>query len=374
LPFIDLETLRFDAPERLWLLVVPLALVPLWIWQVTRRAGDMHRLRRHRSVPLRERFRPLGGLLFWLCVILATASTIVALARPIARTSLLRTAGVDLVILQDASASMHVQDVEGNRWQRSMRFLRILGESLSWREDRIALALFANLATPQIRLTTDPNTFFFFLDHLDQAPPFRLEDDTTWDTNIETGIHWGLRLIDKDQELHGPSPNSKVFVLVSDGQAWSGKVEESLLAARKYGIPLYAVGVGTSAGGIIPAPANVPTGEELEPGAEEEEPVFVHSLLDRSSLRDIATAAGGYYFELDQQTDREIASTIISAARERAGTRGTEERTEELYWRFLMAAAVLIVAALLFVRDRGEMWIHTAGAAAVLFIITELMR
>ncbi len=373
LPFIDLETLRFDAPERLWLLLAPLALVPLWIWQVVRRAGDAHRLRHHRSVPLRERFQLFGGLLFWLCVILATASTIVALARPIARTSLLRTAGVDLVILQDASASMHVQDVEGNRWQRSMRFLRILGESLSWREDRIALALFANLATPQIRLTTDPNTFFFFLDHLDQAPPFRLEDDTTWDTNIETGIHWGLRLIDKDQELHGPSPNSKVFVLVSDGQAWSGKVEEALLAAKKYGIPLYAIGVGTSAGGMIPAPANVATGDE-DPLGEEEEPIFVHSLLDRSSLRAIATAAGGYYLELDQESDREIASSIISTARERAGTRGTEERTEELYWRFLMVAAVLLVAALLFVRDRGEMWLHTAGAALVLFIVSNLMR
>lgn len=371
LPTIDLETLRFGSPERLWLLLAPLALLPLWIWQVTRRAGDVHRLRHRRNVPLRERFQPFGGLLLWLCVVLATASTIVALARPIARTSLLRTAGVDLVILQDASASMHVQDVPGNRWQRSMQFLRILGESLSWREDRIALAVFANLATPQIRLTTDPNTFFFFLDHLDQAPPFRLADDTTWDTNIETGIHWGLRLVDKDQELHGPSPNAKVFVLVSDGQAWSGKVEESLIAARKYGIPLYAVGVGTSAGGIIPAPANVPTGE---PGEEEEEPIYVHSLLDRSSLRAIATAAGGYYFELDQTSDREIASTIISAARERAGTRGMEERTEELYWRFLLVAAVLLVAGLLFVRDRGEMWIHTAGAAAVLFVVTQLMR
>jgi Ca-activated chloride channel homolog len=370
LPFIDLATLRFDSPERLWLVAIPAALLPLWVWQAMRRAGDIRRLQQRRTLPLGERFHLFGGLLFWLCLILATASTIVALARPVARVSLLRTAGVDLVILQDASASMHVADVAGNRWQRSMRFLRVLGEALSWKDDRIALALFANLATPQIRLTRDPNTFFFFLDHLDAAPPFRLEDDTTWDTNIESGIHWGLRLIDKDEELHGPSPNAKVFVLLSDGQAWSGQVEESLQAAKKRGVPLYAVGVGTSAGGVIPAPATVATDAD----DEDEEPVFVHSALDRSSLRAIATAAGGYYFELDQAADREIASTIISAARTRAGSRGIEERTDELYWRFLVLACAFLLAGVLFVRDAAELWMHAAAAGAVLFIVLELMR
>ena len=91
----------------------------------------------------------------------------------------MRTGGVDLVILQDGSASMYVQDVPGNRWKRSIQFLRILGDSLSWNNDRIAMALFAHIAAPQIRLTKDPNTFFFFIDHLDAdlALPDRGRDD-----------------------------------------------------------------------------------------------------------------------------------------------------------------------------------------------------
>src|ERR671937_3155440 len=135
-----------------------------------------------------------------------------------------RKAGVDLIVLQDGSASMHVTDVAPDRWQRSVRFLRVLAESLRWKDDRIALALFAHIAAPQVRLTRDPNTFFFFLDHLDRESPFPLKDDTTWDTNIELGIAWGLRLIERDQELYGKSPNAKAFVLVSAGQAWSGEV------------------------------------------------------------------------------------------------------------------------------------------------------
>lgn len=373
-PFIDLESLRFESPELLWLLTVPLCLLALWGWQLGRRRADVHRLRVHRKLPLRERFRFFGGLLFWLCVILALASSIVAVARPVARVSLLRTAGVDLVILQDASASMYVKDVTGDRWQRSMRFVRLLGEALSWQEDRIALALFANIAAPQVRLTKDPNTFFFFLDHLDAAPPFRLEDPATWDTNIESGIHWGLRLIDKDEELHGPSANAKMFVLVSDGQVWSGEVREALSEAKQRGIPLFAVGVGTTAGGIIPTPP--PPAEPPEPGAPDaaEDFILIHSALDRSSLSEIATAGSGYYFELDRESDREIASTIINAARRRAGTRGVEERTEELYWRFLVVSAGLLLVGILFVRDSAELWIQMVGAAIVLIIVSNVLR
>jgi hypothetical protein len=61
-----------------------------------------------------------------------------------------RQGGLDVVILQDGSASMRVKDVAGDRWQRSVHFLRTLGDSLSWNDDRIALALFAHIAAPQI--------------------------------------------------------------------------------------------------------------------------------------------------------------------------------------------------------------------------------
>src|SRR5437867_2531959 len=230
---INFETLRFAAPQYLWLLIAPGVLLVGWCWQLTARRRDARRYRQHRRLPVRERFPIFGSLVFWLCLIVASACVIIALSRPTAAAAMVRTAGVDLVILQDGSASMRTADVAaGNRWQRSMRFLRVLGESLGWKDDRMAMALFAHIAAPQVRLTKDPNTFFFFLDHLAQESPFRLEDDTTWDTNIELGIAWGMRLIEKDQELYGKSPNAKAFVLVSDGQAWSGGRDRAASRSR----------------------------------------------------------------------------------------------------------------------------------------------
>src|SRR5688500_4363922 len=278
----------------LWLLVVPALLVVLWAWQVARRRGDTRRLARQRTVPVREQFATVGDLPFWLCLIIASAILIVALARPQGPATAVRQGGIDMVILQDGSASMHVKDVIGDRWQRSIRFLRVVADSLSWNNDRIALAVFAHIATPQIRLTNDPNTFFFFIDHLDKTSPFRLQDATSWDTNLELGIYWGLRLIERDEDIQGKSPNAKVFVMVSDGESWSGEVEKSLKKAAERGVPLFVVGVGTLGGARLPDFKD----EHGEVVIDPETPVT--SRLDRTALQRIAAVGGGQYFELDR--------------------------------------------------------------------------
>jgi hypothetical protein len=220
-----------------------------------------------------------------------------------------------------------------------------------------------------VRLTKDPNTFFFFLDHLNRESPFRIEDDTTWDTNIELGIGWGLRVIEKDDEIYGRNPNAKAFVLVSDGQAWSGQVATALRASRTKDVPVYVVGVGTTLGGLIPEPAK----RAAAAGSPPSEPP-IHSALDRASLATIANAGGGRYFELDREGDREIANTVIDAARRRAGSRGLQEEHEDLYWRCLAAAAALVCAGVVFLQERVELWLQTAGAAAALAVVWMLTR
>ena len=358
--------MRFGAPGFLPLLAIPAGLLLLWMWQLWKRRADARAFMRQRQVPVEERIPFFGELLFWLFLILAAGSAILALARPQAVTSLVRTAGVDLVVLQDGSASMHVTDVRGNRWQRSMRFLRTLGESLRWEQDRMALALFAHMATPQIRLTKDPNTYFFFLDHLEDRSPFRLEDDGTWDTNIERGIYWGLRLIEKDEELRrasgladtlGIANNARAFVLISDGQSWSGEVATSLAMAQERGVPLNVVGVGTTAGGLIP-----------DPKREQNQPML-RSVLNRAELTRIATAGGGRYYEIDRESDREIANAIIDWTRRRAGTTGVQEGLQELYWNFLLAAAVFLALGVLFLRDRVALALQLGAAVAVLAFV-----
>ena len=302
-----MSSVIFGAPQFLWLLAAPAVLLIAWVWRFWRRFAELRRLRARRSLPIRERFALGGDLWSWLFLTLALAALVAAAARPRGVTTQISRAGLDIVVLQDGSASMHVPDMSAyarsepaelrrdnaspgfaaTRWQRSMTFLRLLGDSLSWNDDRMALTVFAHIATPQIRLTSDPNTVFFFLDHLHGRPPFRLQDDTTWDTNLEQGIAWGLRIFEKDRELHGASPNGKLFIMLSDGESWSGEVARAIERAAREHVPLYAIGVGTLGGGPLPESTNADGTSEPSPG---------RSRLDRASLQRIAAAGGGQYF------------------------------------------------------------------------------
>ena len=356
--------MSFLAPLYLWLLAAPALLLVLWVRQALLRRRDVRRYGGRRVLPFSERFALMGDLAFWLCLILAVACVVVALARPQAVVTRVRDAGLDIIVLQDGSTSMRVTDVAPDRWRRSTAWLRTFAETLSWTDQRLALALFAYRPAPQVRLTSDPNAFFFFLDHLGDAPPFRLEDDTSWDTNIEQGIFWGIKMLDVDEDLYGRRRSAKVFVVVSDGQAWSGEVDKSLELVRDRGIRIYVIGVGTTAGGIIP---------DLPPRRYEPPPEPIHSSLDRSSLRAIAAAGGGRYYELGTQSDQLLAVRILSDARQFAPQTGTHEVVEELYWLLLSAAAGFIILAICFVTERIRLWWQLAVGFGLLVVLGRML-
>jgi Ca-activated chloride channel family protein len=364
LPRVSFESFRFAEPLYLWLLIIPAVLFAVWIWRFVRRRGDLKRLRARRALPVRERLGAVGDLAFWAALLLAASLCIVALARPQALVSTVRKASADVVVLQDASASMYVSDVRPDRWRRSVQFLRTFAETLSWQGDRVALALFAQLAAPQVRLTKDPNALFFFIDHLGEHSPFRLENATTWDTNIEEGIRWGLRLVEKDEEVFGKNGNPKAFLVISDGQAWSGTVANAIQSARAMKIPVHVVGIGTSTGGMIPEPAR-PDGTRPPP--------VIRSVLDRASLVQLAVAGGGEYFEIGDEPDRIVAFRIVERLRRRADVVKDVESFDELYGRVLMAAAVVLVIGTAFLRKRTELAWQAAGALAVVLLLASLV-
>ena len=355
------SSVRFLEPLFLWALLIPAVLVLIWSWQFWRRRVDVRRLLRNRTLPERERYPLAGELAFWLCLILALACLAGALARPQLRVNVVQRAGLDFVILQDGSTSMRVTDVAPSRWARSTTWLRTFAETLSWTNERVALALFAYRPAPQVRLTRDPNAFFFFLDRLQEQPPFRLEDDTSWDTNIADGVRWGVKMVDLDEELYGRRPSTRAFLILSDGQDWSGEVEDALALARDRGVRVYVIGVGTDIGGLIP---------DLPPGPFQPQPPPIVSSLDRQSLRTIAEAGGGEYYELGTEQDDVIALRVLSDVQSQAQTFHRQEIFAELYWPLLAAAAGAVCLGTLTVRERIRLWLLLAGAAAaVIFVL-----
>jgi Ca-activated chloride channel family protein len=361
------RSLRFGEPLYLWLLAAPALFLVLWCWRVIRRRSDVKKFQAARLVPVRERFGLAGDLAFWFFAISALALTIVSLARPQAITSIVRSPGADIVLLMDGSASMRVNDMGTDRWQRAMTWVRTLTQTLAWDGDRVALATFADIAMPQIRLTRDPNTILFFLDHLEKQPTFKLEDDTSWDTNVEDALYWGMKVVDTDRQMYGPSKNAKTFVIVSDGQVWSGDVQRALALASQRGIMVDVIGVGTSTGGMIPLPRD-PSGKVL-PGFTP-----IKSSLDRISLMTMAREGNGEYFELGSASDQQIASRIIQSAARRSGNEQVDESFDELYWYALAAAAACMAVGLALLKPRAELGLAIVAALAVLALISSLRQ
>ena len=200
-------------------------------------------------------------------------------------------------------------------------------------------------------------------DHLGERPPFGLEDEATWDTNVEQGIAWGLRVLEKDREIHGRSANVPVFLLISDGESWSGEVARAIDRIRVEGVPLFVVGVGSVAGGRMPP---LPFPDEGDP------PPNV-SRLDRRGLQRLAIEGGGQYVELDREADRDIANALIDAGRRSAAPRVRDPLLTDLYWPLLAAACGLEGLGTLCARRRAVLGWQLAGGVMAALVVARIL-
>ena len=126
---------------------------------------------------------------------------------------------------------------------------------------------------------------------------------------------------------------------------------------------MYVVGIGTTAGGIIPQP---PTSRDAT------QAVQIRSVLDRSSLLQIAVAGGGEYFEIGREPDRDVAFRIIDRLQRRSDQRQQVDTYEELYWRVLLTAGIVLCLGMLLLRTRLELAWSIAGIGGVLLLLGSL--
>jgi hypothetical protein len=99
----------------------------------------------------------------------------------------------------------------------------------------------------------------------------------------------------------------------------------------------------------------------------------VRSVLDRTSLIQLAQAGGGEYFEIGRGSDRDLAFAIVDRLRRRADSVEVTESFEDLYWRALMAAAVALFVGMLLLPSRVELVWHAAGAALVVVALASVV-
>jgi len=246
-----------------------------------------------------------------------------------------RRRGLDLVVCIDTSRSMLVQDLKPDRLTRARREVAGLLERLEG--DRAAILAFAGDVREVAPLSHDRSTLAMFVATL--TP----DDNLKGGTDLGAALEHALTLFDERTGAH------EAIIVLTDGEDLEGKGLEVAREAKRRGIRIYLVGMGTPEGGKIPDGARGFVKDET--GKE------VVSKMDGASLQAIAAETDGDYLPADASAVplQELYEKRISKLEGRELLAGKERIPHDRYqWPLVLAAACLVGEAALRERRPGE--------------------
>ncbi|HEU4366237.1 MAG TPA: VWA domain-containing protein [Candidatus Krumholzibacteria bacterium] len=212
--------------------------------------------------------------------VLAVGMLIVAVAAPRFGSQLVKVEreGIDLVIALDVSLSMLAEDVAPNRLERAKREIADLVEGLQG--DRVGLVVFAGEAVALCPLTVDYKAALMLARSVDV---FSVSEPGS---AIGDAIEVATAMFD------GSEGGDRAIILVTDGENQHGDPEVAARAAAEKDIRVFAIGLGSPRGELIPerGPDGAVVGYKKDDRGE-----TVLSRLDEGMLQRVASAAGGQY-------------------------------------------------------------------------------
>jgi Ca-activated chloride channel family protein len=231
---------ELDESKYLYLLAIIPVLILLflgnlwWKRKKQRQFGNLELVRK--LSPERSVFKAALKLSI---VLLALAGVVMALVNPKTgtRTEKVKREGIDIVFAIDVSRSMLAEDIKPSRLEKAKQIVSQIINTLG--SDRVGIVGYAGSAYPVLPITTDYSVAKMFLQSMDT------EMVSSQGTAISDALEMSEKFFDDPQ-------TSKIVILVSDGEDHGQDSEAAAAAAKKKGIKLITVGVGTQKGGPIP--------------------------------------------------------------------------------------------------------------------------
>ncbi len=220
-------------------LLVPLALLLFLL--LSRREKRLRMLADDAALAQLLPFRPVTQRRVKLFMLLgALMLTIVALARPQwgFHWREVKRRGLDIMVVLDTSNSMLAEDIKPNRLQQAKWGVRDLVRQLD--SDRVGLIAFAGGSFLQCPLTIDYSALLMTLDDLYAGIIPR------GGTRIAQALERAIDSFEEDTDA------DKAIILITDGEDHEGNLDSIIAKLKKKGIRVYAIGVGTLTGELIP--------------------------------------------------------------------------------------------------------------------------
>jgi Ca-activated chloride channel family protein len=237
-----------------------------------------------------------------------------------------KSVGKDIMICVDLSKSMDAFDVQPSRLEKVKFEMKRIVKAFN--SDRIGIIIFSSEAFMQCPLTYDQNALNLFIETMntglvpssgtDFAPPLRMALDKL-----------------DDEEGTSTSQNSKVIVLISDGEDFGDETSEIATGIEDRDIKLFTLGIGTQEG----SPIGTQRGYKTDKFGK-----TVVSKINPASMKTLADKTGGQYFEINESRNEvsKLINTINKIEGELRDARFVDVSANRYYY-FLLGALILLV-------------------------------
>ncbi|HXV12836.1 MAG TPA: VWA domain-containing protein [Candidatus Krumholzibacteria bacterium] len=291
----------------------------------------------------------------------AVGALFVALAAPRFGSQLVKVErqGIDVVIALDTSLSMLAEDVRPNRLERAKQEIVDVLSTLDG--DRVGVVAFAGEAIALCPLTVDYAAALMLVRSVDVY------------TISEPGSAIAEAIEIATSLFEGAGAGDRAIILVTDGENQEGDPVQAAHAAAEKGIRVFAIGLGSPKGELIPERGSdgSVTGYKKDPRGE-----TVLSRLDEKTLEAVASASKGKYLPATTEgLEIKVLYDEISGMQKKL-IKGEfiERKKERFYIPVAVALACLLLDALVTTRAtrrRGERarWLHTGAAAAIMLAL-----
>ena len=351
---------RFESPIYLYLLVlIPLlALIRFLSYRNQkkrlRKFGEPSLLKA--LMPDVSRFRP--SVKFWILQG-ALALLIVMLARPQMGTKISheKRVGIETIIAMDISNSMRAEDIVPSRLDRSKMMVENLVDHFT--NDKIGLIVFAGDAFVQLPITSDYVSAKMFLSSIDPSMI------ASQGTDIARAIEMASHSFTQEEGI------GKAIVVITDGEDHEGGAVEAAEAAKKNGMRVYVLGVGSTQGAPIPVPG---TGNYMQDNTGN----TVMSVLNEDMCKQVAQAGGGAYIHVENNSaaQEQLDNELDKLAKKETSTAVYSEFDEQFQAFGVLALLLLILEICIFDR-RNPLLKHVSlfgkrKVAVMLLLLTVL--
>ncbi|MFC4739381.1 VWA domain-containing protein [Flavobacterium ponti] len=279
------------------------------------------------------------AILKFLIVILGLSAIIIAIANPRLGTKMetIKRDGIDIVFALDVSKSMLAEDIAPNRLEKSKQIINQIINNLQG--DRIGLIAYAGSAYPILPMTSDYSIGKMYLQNANTNML------SSQGTALNQAINQAINFFDDDQQ-------SKLLILISDGEDHGDDANEALEIAKEKGIKIVTISVGSTKGGQIPIKENGKVvGYKKDSNGE-----TVITKMNPETLKLIAETTKGKY--LDGNNTKSVVDnlqTVLgSIEKNESETQQVAEFKSQYQWFLGLGFLLLFIDLLLF--ERKTAW------------------